>query len=206
MTLTCQKLLDTYPDQWQNATVHPFLQQCQEGTILAAQFNTWLVQDYQFVLECTRMAARLLSAAPTSHFDVVLGGLGAIKTEILWFEANAARFHLDLAVERQPSCQEYCEFMASLGTQPYALQAVAFWAIEAAYNQAWRGHSPMPQPYTEFGDRWGNNDFTTYVINLAQQADEALAIANPDLERQAESIFLEVARLEREFWQMAYAG
>jgi len=204
MTLTCHSFLETHPQRWHDATVHPFLKDCQQATIQPNQFNTWLVQDYLFVLECTRMAARLLAAAPAEHFDVILGGLGAMKTEIQWFQSNATKRQLDLATSPQPTCAEYCQFMADLGSQPYVLQAIGFWAIEAAYNQAWKGHSPMPQPYTEFGDRWGNPGFSAYVTELARQADEALAIADSTLQSQAETVFLEVARLEKDFWQMAY--
>jgi thiaminase/transcriptional activator TenA len=42
------------------------LDNCQSATIQPAQFNTWLVQDYLFVIEFTRMAARLLAAAPVA--------------------------------------------------------------------------------------------------------------------------------------------
>ncbi|MBD1913271.1 MULTISPECIES: TenA family transcriptional regulator [unclassified Leptolyngbya] len=206
MRLTCQSLLDKHPQLWHDATVHPFLQDCQQGTIQPAQFNTWLVQDYIFVLECTRMAARLLSAAPPVHFDVILGGLGALKTEIVWFQDNATKRQLDLSASPQAICAEYCQYMHDLGSQPYALQAVGFWAIEAAYNQAWQGHSPMPEPYTEFGDRWGNAGFSAYVTELGRQADEALASADPSLYPRAETVFLEVSRLEKDFWQMAYQG
>lgn len=199
-----QQLLSAHPQAWHEATVHPFLQDCQQGTIQPDQFNTWLVQDYLFVVECTRMAARLLSHAPIAHFDVLLGGLGALKAELLWFQANAAQRQLDLQTPPQPTCATYCQFMEDLGAQPYALQAVGFWAIEAAYNQAWKSHSPMPAPYTDFGDRWGNPGFSAYVAELARQADEALAIAPPDLQSQAEVVFLDVTRLEKNFWQMAY--
>ena len=57
--LTCAALLSTYPEDWQSATIHPFLQQCQQGTITPSQFNTWLVQDALFVVTFTRMAARI---------------------------------------------------------------------------------------------------------------------------------------------------
>ena len=67
--------------------------------------------------------------------------------------------------------------MQGLMRESYAVQAVAFWAIERAYNQGWQGHSPMPEPYTEFGDRWGNERFTDYVGVLEQQANSALALA-----------------------------
>ena len=49
--MNCQELLKKYSEQWQAATVHPFLNECKLGTIKPKQFNTWLVQDYLFVVE-----------------------------------------------------------------------------------------------------------------------------------------------------------
>lgn len=89
-TLTCAQLLKTHTTAWKSATVHPFLQACQQGTIAPQQFDTWLVQDYLFVLEFTRMAARLLAIAPVDHFDTLLGGMVALKDELLWFQSQAA--------------------------------------------------------------------------------------------------------------------
>lgn len=203
---TCACLLATHRQDWHGATVHPFLQQCQQGTIAAAQFNTWLVQDYIFVTDFTRMAAQLLAAAPVTHFDTLLSGLGALKDELLWFQAKAAERDLSLATPPQVTCRTYCEFMRSLAAEPYAVQATAFWAIELAYNQGWQLHSPMPGPYAEFADRWGNEGFTDYVKVLEQQADDALAIADQPTQQKAEQAFIKVAQLERDFWQMAFAA
>jgi len=203
---TCASLLLGHPQAWAGATVHPFLQQCQQGVITAAQFNTWLVQDYLFVTEFTRLAAQLLAAAPVAHFDTLLSGLGALKDELLWFEEKAAERTLSLTVAPQATCQAYCEFMRSLAAEPYAVQATAFWAIELAYNQGWQLHSPMPGPYAEFADRWGNEGFTDYVKVLEQQADDALAIADQPTQQKAEQAFIKVAQLERDFWQMAFAA
>ena len=75
MTLTCEELLQKHPQAWKEATVHLFLEQCKLGTIKEEQFNTWLVQDYLFVVEFTRMVARVLTAAPVRDFDVILGGI-----------------------------------------------------------------------------------------------------------------------------------
>jgi thiaminase/transcriptional activator TenA len=204
MPLTCQHLLQTHSQAWKDATVHPFLEQCKLGTIQPLQFNTWLVQDYLFVVEFTRMVARSLVAAPPAHFDILLSGLGALKDELNWFHAKAAERHLDLATQPQPTCQEYCAFMESLDSQAYPVQAVALWAIELAYNQGWQLPGTMPAPYDEFADRWGNPGFTEYVGFLEQQADEALQTAAPEVQRQTEAAFLEVARLEQDFWQMAF--
>jgi thiaminase len=204
MALTCQQLLQRHPQTWEAATVHPFLTQCQQGTLRSDQFNTWLVQDYLFVTEFTRCLARTLTAAPVEHFEVLLNGLQALQDELQWFRAKAAERQLDLTSPRQETCQIYCEFMGNLAHAPYSVQATALWAIEYAYNQGWQLPGPMPAPYTEFADRWGNPGFTDYVKLLAHQADTSLAQANAAELAQAEAAFLRVATLEKAFWQMAY--
>ncbi len=202
--LTCAQLLSIYPGDWQSATIHPFLQQAQQGTLAQSQFNTWLIQDYLFVVEFTRMAAQLLAIAPPTHFDTLLSGMGALKDELLWFQAKAAERSLSLTSAPQPTCQRYCQFMADLASQPYAVRAIAFWAIELAYNQGWQQHSPMPEPYAEFAERWGNSGFTEYVGQLEVQANEALTTASESEKTAAKQVFVDVALLERDFWQMAF--
>lgn len=204
MAITCQHLIQAHAAVWEKATVHPFLTSCKEGTILPEQFNTWLVQDYLFVKDFTRMVGRVLASAPDAHLDSLLSGLGALKDELLWFQDKATERQLDLKTPSQPTCQQYCEFMTSLATAPYAVQATALWAIEYAYNQGWQLPGSLPQPYTEFADRWGNPGFTEYVKILAHQADDALTTAMPEVQHQAEAAFIRVAELEEAFWQMAF--
>jgi thiaminase/transcriptional activator TenA len=204
MTLTCKQLLQTHTRAWNDATIHPFLNGCKQGTIQSEQFNTWLVQDYLFVVDFTRMVARLLAVAPPEHFDVILGGMSALKDELNWFQEKATERQLNLNTQKQPTCLEYCRFMESLATKPYPIQATAFWAIELAYNQGWQLPGVMPKPYAEFAHRWGNPSFTQYVEVLEQQADEALQSSSESVWHQAEEAFLTVAQLEQDFWQMAF--
>ena len=204
MVLTCQQLLHNHRETWQKATVHPFLEECKLGTIKPEQFNTWLIQDYLFVIEFTRMVARVLTVAPPEHFDVILGGLSALKDELNWFRVKAGERSLTLASQKQATCREYGNFMESLATMPYPVQATAFWAIELAYNQGWQLPGKMPEPYTEFGDRWGNPGFTDYVKLLEKQADQELQLSSTTVQQQAETAFLKVAQLETDFWQMAF--
>lgn len=205
MTLTCDALLANHAAAWHRATVHPFLTGCKQGTILPAQFNTWLVQDYLFVKDFTRMVGHILGSAPDHHLDLLLGGLGGLKDELLWFQAKATERQLNLKASRQATCEQYCTFMAGLALEPYPVQATALWAIEYAYNQGWQLPGAMPAPYTEFADRWGNPGFTDYVKQLAAQADEALAGASDHTQSLASTTFLRIAALEAAFWQMAFA-
>ncbi|NJL47352.1 MAG: TenA family transcriptional regulator [Leptolyngbyaceae cyanobacterium SM2_5_2] len=206
MTVSCNALLTNHQDAWHRATVHPFLTGCKDGTIQPDQFNTWLVQDYLFVKDFTRMVGRVLGAAPDSHLDALLSGLVALQDELLWFQDKAAERALNLDIPRQSTCQQYCDFMASLAPEPYPVQATALWAIELAYNQGWQLPGPMPAPYTEFADRWGKPGFTDYVNVLAAQADVVLAEASDHTQVLAETAFLKVANLEAAFWQMAFAA
>jgi formylaminopyrimidine deformylase / aminopyrimidine aminohydrolase len=206
MGITAQHLLNHYPEAWQAATVHPFLRQCQMGQIQPRQFNTWLVQDYWFVIDFTRMLARVIAIAPLEHLDVLLGGMVALKDELLWFQAKALERQLSLDAPRHTTCVNYCSYMAQLADAPYAVQATALWAIELAYNQGWQKPGSMAPPYDEFADRWGNHAFTAYVAELERQADEALAQASEAVQQQAETVFLDIARFEQAFWQMAYSA
>ncbi len=204
MNITCQNILKNNEHLWHEATVHPFLESCKQGTITPEQFNTWLVQDYQFVVEFTRMLARILAVAPRHHFDLLLGGLTALKDELNWFQVKAAERDLSLDVAKQTTCEEYSQFMESLTLTPYPVQATGLWAIELAYNQGWQLPGPMPEPYTEFADRWGNPGFTDYVKLLEKQADEGLVNASESLQKEAQQTLITVAHFEKAFWQMAF--
>jgi len=203
--LNCRQLVEQHLGEWERATRHPFLDRCAAGTIEPRQFHTWLVQDYLFVMAFTRMTARLLAVAPARHIDHILAGLASLQGELFWFREKAAERRLDLDAPMQPACRRYVEFMEFLAAEHYAIQATAFWAIEAAYNQAWQLPGPMKAPYDEFAERWGNHGFSSYVDMLAQQADEALASVPPATRERAEKAFLQVASLEADFWQMAFA-
>jgi hypothetical protein len=56
----------------------------------------------------------------------------------------------------QPACQAYRAVLAQLHSAPYAVQAAAFWAIEACYNQAWAEvlQNGTAELYKEFAHRW----------------------------------------------------
>lgn len=199
----CQELIERHEAAWRDATRHPFLDACAEARIGTDPFHTWLVQDYLFVVEFTRFAGRVLAAAPAPHLAALIGGVAALGEELAWFRARAAGRSLALGVARHPTCERYVAFMEQVAAEPYTVQAVTFWAIEKAYNDAWRLPGPMAPPYDEFADRWGSPAFTDYVEVLESQADEALAGSNGDIRAGAEGAFLEVAGLERMFWQMA---
>jgi hypothetical protein len=57
----------------------------------------------------------------------------------------------------QPACVAYRQFMQELHSEPYAIKAVAFWAIEACYHQAWSSvlNNAASAELREYSHRWG---------------------------------------------------
>ncbi|KAI8463492.1 MAG: TENA/THI-4 family [Monoraphidium minutum] len=207
---TCKAIQAPIASEWAVATrSHAFLRDVNSGGISAARFNTWLAQDYLYVRKFTRMLAGMMATCPEHHLDVLLSGIAAIDVEVNWFKAKAKERGIDLAATAmQPACQEYAAFLATLGAEPYAVQAAVFWAMEAIYNQAWTGVGEglaNPQ-FQEFSDRWGNAGFAVYVSDLERQADEALAAADDAARAAADAAVRRAVELELAFWNMAYAG
>lgn len=198
-------LISKHESVWRDAVVHPFLDECATASIAPASFNRWLVQDRMFVVAFSRFAANMLQECPPAHMDALMGGLTALRDELEWFAQKAGQRGLRFDVPQLPACAEYIDFMRSLYAEPYAAKATAFWAIEKAYNDAWSRPGVMAPPYDEFSSRWGSDGFTAYVELLARQADDALSVADAGDLFIAERAFLDVARLEKDFWQMAYA-
>ena len=84
--MSCAQAFSKHKAAWELAIKHQFLADCKDGTLQKLQFDTWLVQDYSFAREFTRLAANLLAKAPYRDFDTLLGGLEALRGELKWFQ------------------------------------------------------------------------------------------------------------------------
>lgn len=205
MNTPCKELIAGNPERWTRATTHPFLEGCRDGSLRTDQFNTWLVQDYLFVVGFSRLSGAVIMDAPRRHLDVLLSGCGALHGELAWFREKIADRSLNADTDPQSACHRYVDYMQSLHTLSYPARATAHWAIERAYHQAWSAILPAASPYQEFALRWGNDAFGQYVADLERQTNETLAAASPTEQRQAADTFLRIAEEEEAFWQMAFA-
>ncbi|CAN5810345.1 thiaminase II [soil metagenome] len=196
-------LLDNHPDVWQKATRHPFLDGVREGALSTGAFDSWLKQDYVFVSDLLVFQARLLARSPRPHQAVLAGGLVAVEAELGWFEDKARERGLELAAHRLPATAAYRDFMFGMENEPYPAAITALWALELAYLEAWRGAAPGHSEYREFVEHWTTREFADYVAGLEEAAGASLESADGKELQRAESTFLEVCRLERDFWEMA---
>jgi thiaminase len=199
-------LSERHERSWREATKHRFLDGVREGTLPSGAFETWLVQDYLFVLDGLVFQSRLIPRAPRRDQALLIGGLAALEAELGWFEERARERGLALEAPPHPTNVAYGEFLASLEREPYAANITALWALELAYLEAWRNAAPGHPDYRPFVEHWTTQEFAGYVSGLERATDAALDEASGEERRRAEGAFLEVARLERDFWEMAFSG
>ena len=192
-----RNLITSHPLAWQRAVRHPFLAGVRDGVVPVTVFDIWLGQDYLFVLDLLSFQAGLLAVAPRSAQRTLAGGLVALEAELGWFESQAKWRGLALSSDRQPATEAYRLALAKLLEDGFEPAITALWALERAYLEAWRGAAPGAPAYGEFVAHWTMPEFGEYVAELETAAGEG---------REAEDAFLEVCRLERGFWDMAWSA
>ncbi|MGH3090446.1 MAG: TenA family transcriptional regulator [Rubrobacteraceae bacterium] len=201
-----QDLIEAHDSQWKEATEHPFLDKTREGTLPEGAFENWLVQDYLFVLSGLVFQSRLVPRAPRSDQALIIGGLAALESELTWFEEKAQERNLSLDADKHPTNKAYGDLFITLEDRSYPTNITALWAVEKAYLDAWTNASPGAPDYREFVEHWTTPEFQEYVAALEEAADSALKAATQSEQAQAEASFQKVARLERDFWDIAVPG
>lgn len=197
-------LLKRHVAAWVAATHHPFLDAVREGRLPSQAFATWLVQDYLFAHDELVFQARLLTRAPRRDQALLTKGLVAMEAELGWFETQSRQQHLPLEASPHPVTAAYGAFLRNLEQEEYAVALTALWALEWAYLEAWRSAAPGDPLYRPFVERWTSPAFADFVAQLEHAA--AASLASSQVDHEAEVAFLEVARLERAFWEMAWSG
>ncbi len=205
MSAQVEDLLERHATGWREATRHLFLDGAREGTLPADAFERWLVQDRLYVSDLLVFQARLLARTPRPAQAVVAGGLVAAEAELTWFEGLARERSITLEVPHHPTAAAYRELLHELDAESYPVGIVALWAIERAYLEAWRSALPGHPDYREFVEHWTTPDFAAYVAGLEAAANAAMDEASSDERERAEEMFLAVARLEKDFWEMAFS-
>lgn len=195
-------LISRHPEAWRGATRHPFLDSLRDGTLPVGAFEAWLEQDYLFVGDLLAFQARLLARAPRPAQRVLAGGLVGVEDELGWFEDRARERGLELGSTRHPTTEAYRDLLTVLDEGPYPVAITALWVMERAYLEAWRSAAPGHPEYRPFVEHWTTPEFAGYVAGLEEAADAALQ-ADGVPEGRVEAAFLEIASVERDFWEMA---
>lgn len=208
-----QTLRDNCP-HWQDYIEHDFIQQLAAGTLAPAQFRHYLVQDYLYLLQYSRvMALSLYKSDTLAQMRVAQAGINAmLDLEIGMYTDLCSDWGLSVVqIESAP------ESAATIAYSRYLLDA----AMSGSLAELYAGIAPCLMGYGEIGQRlkalgWADNnpyqkwiavfasaEFAQVTANNEAQINALLLDANPQQANKFQQLFNTSARMEINFWQMA---
>jgi len=204
---TAEDLLHEHRQLWSVITNHPFVVTAGEGTLPAATFARWLVEDHVYVVEFRRFLATLAAAAPDEEArELLLGAQLPLQAELDLFRAEAASRGLDLDVEPAPTTLGYASWLHAAALDGFAVGCTVLYAAEKAYYDAWaavRERAEGASPYWSFIDNWSAPAFGAWVEEVAGVLDRVSPYGPTPAQRRA---FGRCARFELRFWDAVHAG
>ncbi len=178
---------------------HPTVVGIGRGDLDPAEFRRWLEQDYLYLLDYTRVFARLAWQAPDGH----LGELVDLAHSTLHEELNLHRelsepFGADFdAATPSPQCAAYTGFLLDAAAD-YGRGLAALLPCMWGYSRlgvALVQNPPADPRFRRWVDTYADPGFAALAQRCAQMLDEAA----PD-EAVAEEAFMTAMRHELAFW------
>ena len=196
------ELLAGQHQEWVAMARHPFLVAAADGSLPAADFDRWLVEDHHFVVGFRRFLARLVELAPTEPArDLLAGGLGALQAELDLFRAEAVERGLDPHAEPSLTTLGYTSYLMASAADGWEAAVTVLFGAEKAYFDAWstvRAGADPSRPYWRFVENWSSPAFGAWVDGVAGLVD---ALTRPD-----HRTFRRVVRFELAFWEAVHTG
>ncbi|PSP77342.1 thiaminase II [Halobacteriales archaeon QS_1_68_20] len=207
------RLLEEGESLWAAQKEHPFVVELAEGTLDEAAFLTWVRQDYQYLLDYARVFA---VAGAKARDEETMTHLLGVAHEILDDEMDLHReFAADYgisreeleSVEKAPTCVAYTNDLLRTAHEGSLAE------ISAAIYPCGQGYLDVAEHMAEIAD--GEHRYTPFVEKYtSDEFREAVAWMREFVDRRGDrypgereamrEAFLRSARLEYQFWEMAY--
>ena len=198
---------------WDAQIEHPFVVELAEGTLDEDAFRHWVEQDYRYLLDY----ARVFAIAGTKAADEpTMTHLLGVAHEILDFEMDlhrefAANYDLtreDLEnVRKAPTCVAYTNFLVRTAHEGSIAEiAAAIYPCGQGYLDVAEHMTDLATEdhrYTPFIEKYTSDEFREAVAWMREFVDRTGEQYPGEHEAMREA-FLTSARLEHEFWEMAY--
>jgi thiaminase/transcriptional activator TenA len=206
-------LLDAGEDIWAAQKSHPFVVELAEGTLDEDAFLHWVRQDYRYLLDYARVFA---IAGTKADDEATMTHLMEVAHTVLDYEMDLHReFAADYgispaeleSVQKSPTCIAYTNFLVRTAHEGSIAE------ISAAIYPCGQGFLDIAEHmaeiadgehrYTPFIEKYTSEEFREAVHWMRDFVDEC-GERYPGEHDAMEEAFLTSARLEHEFWEMAY--
>lgn len=207
------------PADWNSYVDHAFVRQMAAGTLPQAAFQTYLVQDYLFLIQFARAWALAAYKSRTpADIRAAQAGLAAILDETDLHVRLCARWGLAQEdIESAPEHQAtvaYTRFVLDCGAAGDLLELhVALAPCVIGYAEIGRNLTPDgiaalgDHPYREWIGEYAGEGYQGVAAAARKHLDELAARSMT--ERRFEelvAVFSKASRLEADFWQMGLAS
>ncbi|MFQ3666618.1 MAG: TenA family protein [Sphingomonadaceae bacterium] len=192
----------------------PFNRELADGSLAAARFREYMIQDAHYLEGFARALALLAARAPDAGRIVQFA---QAASEAILVERS---LHADMfrrfgvadsdfrAAEPSPVCAHYVRFLvATCATAdwPVGLAAVlpCFWVYREVGHHI-HGQARADNPYRAWIDTYAGEAFALAVDAVIAATDEAAAGAAPSTRLTMHAAFADAVRLEWMFWDSAW--
>ncbi|GAA4473537.1 thiaminase II [Rhodococcus olei] len=178
---------------------HPTVVGIARGDLDPAVFRGWLEQDYLYLLDYTRVFARLAWQAPDGHLGYLVDlAHSTLHEELSLHRELSEPFGADFdAAVKSPQCAAYTEFLLDAAAD-YGRGLAALLPCMWGYSELGRALAADPPADPRFR-RWVDTYADPGFAALADRCAEILDEAAPD-EAVAEQAFMTAMRHELAFW------
>uniref|UniRef100_A0A914QQS4 Thiaminase-2/PQQC domain-containing protein n=1 Tax=Panagrolaimus davidi TaxID=227884 RepID=A0A914QQS4_9BILA len=186
----------------QASSEHKFIKMVSNGEISEEQFNTWLSQDYLFVIKYVHFTAFVLQNAPRRDYSLLINGLSVLSDELNWFETKLKERNINPEkIIPFPENTNYQNWLLNLTlTKPtsYLMMLTIFYGIELCYFKAWK--EVKNEKYKEFSNRWSSNEFGKYIDDLQAAINEESKKSSNDEKKEIIEKWNIIFEYEINFW------
>ena len=202
-------------EDWAAATDHPFCAELAAGTLPKDKMRWYLIQDHKFVEEFVRLLATALAHAPTLEDALPAAQFLALitGTENTYFLRSFKALGIDevaRVADPAPEAHALLEVMAEARRSGrYANMLAVLCVAEWSYLEWGERHAPpadeLPFWFAEWIELHSGEGFRAVVDYLRGQLDRAWDGLDAEERKAVEALFTRTVRLERAFFDAAYA-
>ena len=200
---------------WEADLKHPFVRGIADGTLPTEKFKFYLIQDYLFLLDYSRVFAHGVIKA---HDEATMAMFAELLNETLNTEMDLHRGYCEKfgisAAQMEtapiaPTTHAYTRHILNVAEAGTLAELVAGvlpcqWGYaEIGTTLAEQGGSPAPL-YQEWIDMYASPEFLALGKSLRGLLNSLTAEHSPSAKARIKNCFLMSSRYEYLFWEMAY--
>lgn len=203
-------------EDWMAATGHAFTRALADGSLPLEKMRWYLAQDYQFIDGFVRLLASAIAHAPSLADSVPAAQFLAVITgpENTYFLRCFEALGMDGDARNAPPAPEtiaFQELMAEAAAsgsyeKMLAVLVVAEWVYLSWATPVNPPREDLPFWFAEWITLHAGEGFEGVVEYLRSQLDKQWDTLDEPAKAEAEALFLRAVKLERAFWDAAWAA